>query len=540
MSWIHRLLGRPEPPRNTPNTQNGGYFANWPVLPRSASRLFLRAILILVAITAAICLYMLFNSRDVSFFYQLIGQRRFVVVIPADGPNPDLCKLITSAIALGYPSPVIVNWGETSFKVEGGFWGPYLGKISGTLEYLDRVTLPDTNKGDILTDDDLVLIVDAYDVWFQLPPNMLLQRYHESNRKANARLAKQWGTSDEMPMKQTVIVSAQKRCFPTLKEGSNLHCDAVPESDLMPDVYGPQTDANANHYHEVRPRFMNSGSFMGPAGDMKRYFRRVKERLEKGLASELPYPGDQGIFAEIWGEQEVWRQWRRDFHSSLTGDLPNHEAAAFIQRDCEFHIGLDYSQNLFLPTVYEENDGRFISLNEKAVIEKHSKDLGISPIHLQGVPKDLVGTHNPLSDIVPKGSSETVDWGDMPLYADFFTTAVPVVLHHNAWKHGLKERRTKWWDQTWYFSHLRQLLEQQMKPRKLRPLVTLPTHNGQLVYFAPKSDAEKRKPRAYNQKTVKTGFREIELDDVCRYEDETKDSREHWYDEVFRDGKGPM
>ncbi|KAH8738345.1 hypothetical protein BGZ61DRAFT_526326 [Ilyonectria robusta] len=554
MSWTYQLLGQPASVDDNLEMQKGKSAGTWPMRTRLVTRLLLRAILFLLVIAAAIYLYATFLAID-SPKARLLkaasgplsevtfsdgqdlasGQRRFVVVIPADSPNPNLCKLITSAIALGYPSPVVVNWEETSYKAEGGFWGPYLGKISGTLEYLDRVTLPDANTGDKLDDDDLVLIVDAYDVWFQLPPNMLLHRYHESNKRANARLAAQWGSAG-MPMKQTIVVSAQKRCFPTKKEGSNLHCDALPESDLPADAYGAKTDTNINDYHTVRPRYMNSGSFMGPAGDMKRYFRRVKERLEKGLAEDLPFPGDQGIFAEIFGEQEVWRQWRRDFHASPMGDvMPDNEGAAFMQRDVEFHVGLDYTQDLFLPTVYEENDGRFISLNNKSVIEQHSSKLGISPVHLLGVPKDLVNTYNPLADILPDAN-----WGDMPLYADFFTAAVPVVLHHNAWKDGVKKRRIWWWDQTWYFPHLRQLLELHMKPGKLRPLAKLPARSGYLEYFAPRSDAQMRKPRAFNRDTVKTGFTEIELNAVCRYEDETKDSEEHWYNEVFRDNKGPM
>ncbi|KAF7548927.1 hypothetical protein G7Z17_g6733 [Cylindrodendrum hubeiense] len=515
-------------------------------------RLLQRAFLFLLAIAIAIYFYATFyaavdipESRllkaasgplsEIAFSdeQELVkGQRRFVVVIPADNPNPDLCKLISSAIALGYPSPVVVNWGEKSYKAEGGFWAPYLGKISGTLEYLDRVTLPDANEGDKLGEDDLVLILDAYDAWFQLPPNILLHRYHESNKRANDRLAAQWGVADDIPMKQTIVVSAQKRCLPTSEEGSNLHCEALPESDLRPDAYGEKTDTEATYYDNIRPRYMNSGSFMGPAVDMKRYFRRVKERLEKGLAEGLPFPGDQGIFAEIFGEQEVWRQWRRDF----MGRFPNTEAAAFMQRDGEFHVGLDYTQNLFIPTVYAENDGRFISLNNKSTIAQHSFALGISHVHLLGVPEDLVDTYNPLADILPGA-----DWGEMALYADFFTTAVPVVLHHNAWKDGVKERRIWWWDQTWYFPHLRQLLELHLKPGKLRPLASLPAHNGgHLKYFAPKSDEEKRKPRAFSRDTVKTGFDEIEFDAICRYENETKDSKKHWYDEVFRDNKGPI
>lgn len=218
----------------------------------------------------------------------------------------------------------------------------------------------------------------------------------------------------------------------------------------------------------------------------------------------------------------------------------NNEGAAFMQRDYEFHVGLDYTQNLFLPTVYEEDDGVFVSLDNKTVIERHSSKLGISPVRLLGVPKDLVNSYNPLEELFSSESGDGVGWGEMPLYADFFTAAIPVVLHHNAWKHGLKERRIWWWDQTWYFPHLRQLLQLHMRPGRLQPLARLPARSGYLEYYAPKSDAEKRKPRAFSRETYKEGFAEIELGAVCKYENESNDSAEHWYDEVFRDNKGPM
>ncbi|KAH7018944.1 hypothetical protein EDB80DRAFT_745995 [Ilyonectria destructans] len=441
-------------------------------------------------------------------------QRRFVIIILASKPSPDLCKLISSAISLGYPSPIL---------------------ISSTLEYLDQVILPDANKGDRLHNNDLVLVVDAYDVRFQLPLSILLYRYHESNRNANARLARQWGaSSDSIPMKQTIVVSAQKRCYPTAKASSNLHCDILPASDLSPDIYSAKTDSNAKDYHYVRPRFLNSGSFMGSVGDMKKYFRRVKDGLEKGFAADLSFPGDQGIFGEIFGEQEVWRQWRRGLV------LSNSEGTALIQRDFEYHVGLDYSQNPFLPTVYEEDDGRFVSLNNKSDTERHYSTLDISSVRLLGVSKDLATAKNPLADLPAGNSSNGVDWGEMPLYADFFTTAVPVGLHHNAWRNGLKGRRIWWWDQTWYFPYLRQLLKLRFKPGKLRPLARLPAGQGHLEYLAPISDAKEKKPRLFKRADMKTGLSEVELDTICQYGNTTEDPEGHWYDEVFRNNEGPI
>lgn len=37
-----------------------------------------------------------------------VGKAKFALLVPANNPSPDLCKLATSAIALGYPSPTLL------------------------------------------------------------------------------------------------------------------------------------------------------------------------------------------------------------------------------------------------------------------------------------------------------------------------------------------------------------------------------------------------------------------------------------------------
>lgn len=459
--------------------------------------------------------------------------------MPVDGPGPDLCKVLTSAIAIGYPSPIIVNWGK-DFHKGGGFGSSHLGKITGALEYLDGVTGESGHADDKLNDNDLVLIVDAYDIWFQLPPGVLLQRFHENNRKANERLAEQWNGND-VPMKQTIIVSTQKKCFPLPDAGSNLHCDALPDSPLPSDLYGPSTDmdpnVNPNGYHDIRPKFINSGSIMGPVGDMRKFLRQAKHKMDAGIANDVHLFSDQGIFGEVLGEQEVWRNWQRMLHRSRA--LPIGEEATTIQQNMEYHVGLDYYQNLFIPTVMEDDDGQFIRLSNRTTIAEYSSDLGISPVRLEGAPNDLSGVHNPLADVAK--DRENLSWEEMPLYADFYTTAVPVIVHHNAHKDGRKERRTQWWDRTWYFPHLRALVTMQLQRTELQPLAMLDTENGsKVVYTAPISHTTKRRPRKFISPPGDKAepIEEVDFRDVCRFEEEKEG--QHWYDEVFRDNKGPL
>ena len=88
-----------------------------------------------------------------------VGPANLHVLIPASRPDVNLCKTMLSAGVLGYPSPVLINWNqtfETKGLVEGG---SHLAKIPGIHEYLTSL--------DESHDEDIAIIVDGYDIWFQ-------------------------------------------------------------------------------------------------------------------------------------------------------------------------------------------------------------------------------------------------------------------------------------------------------------------------------------------------------------------------------------
>lgn len=103
------------------------------------------------------------------------GERKFVIVLPVDDSSPDLCKVVSSAVALGYPVPVIVNWKKDFDTDADGIRPSQLGKITGTLNYLQWVTSDNATEDDKLGEDDLVLMLDAHDIWLQLPPSVPLR-----------------------------------------------------------------------------------------------------------------------------------------------------------------------------------------------------------------------------------------------------------------------------------------------------------------------------------------------------------------------------
>ncbi|KAF4454301.1 hypothetical protein F53441_3175 [Fusarium austroafricanum] len=455
---------------------------------------------------------------------QNIFNRRLVVLLPANTAGVNLCKAMVTAIALGYPAPVIINWGKS---------GSHLAKIAGVLDYLDWSVRQSVTSKDRLNPDDLIMVADSADSWFQLPPAVLLQRYHALNAEANERLRKQWPGKSEMPMKQTIMVSAQKRCWPQPKSGSELHCDALPESPLRKDLYGPETDTDPSmRMVDVRPRYINSGAFIGPVGDMRKYFRRAQERYVAGKAIQgNHFYSDQGIFGEIWGEQEMWRTWRRELGDAID---PQNNASAMVRDQFEFHVGLDYNQTISIPTVFEEDDGDIVELNNQTYIAERSRELEINPVRLTGVPDDIVNVTNPLERILSQEDSRTLDWGDMTLYADFFTTAIPVNVHHNAHINNLKGRRIWWWDRMWFFPYLRQLVKAQLTQRRQLPLGRVEMPEGRAVYWGLEGYKQIRRFMPAERELVVTDF-----DSICM-SNWAKKEKQNWWDVVFMDDLGPL
>ncbi|UJO18845.1 uncharacterized protein CLAFUR5_07586 [Fulvia fulva] len=375
------------------------------------------------------------------------GQQRLVIILPVDSPSTNLCKLISSAVALGYPAPVLVNWHRDYHQDVNGVGPSQLGKITGVLEYLQWATGQEASEAGRLAENDLVLMLDAHDVWMQLPPEILISRYYSSNARANRRLAEEYRLQNPDVVRQTIITAAQKGCVAPRDTISDMHCNDVPESTLPADVFGFFTDYTFGRWRYMRPRFLNSGSFMGPAGDMLRYLERVKEKMDQDIqkmTSPDDLGGDQGIFAEVFGEQEVVRKrlLTRDGGRTEAREDP---ATAAIER-FDFHIGLDYEQELFYPTCYSENGGAFVRVHNLSELSEESSLAGVSPPRLQDLPMNIATSARPLENL---GDKDRKGWGEVPLYADLWTTSIPAVLHHNAWRHGEKERRVTWWHRTW-------------------------------------------------------------------------------------------
>ena len=341
--------------------------------------------------------------------------------------------------------------------------GSHIGKITGVVEYLDGILYEHVNQ--------LLLMVDGYDLWFQLPLPVLHARFRGVGRRLADATADRYGGDvvEREGLFQQVIFSADKTCGPGHQQLESVACYGQPPSPMRADLYGDDTDVRDEPTRlplHMRPAFLNSGFIVGTVEAMKRLMLRAKEKSE---GSEGFKGSDQRVFNEIFGEQEYVRELLRQRHRGLgrkvvdgvkgvlgmregwiTDAHPSHKPAGVALNDgkgpYEYGIGLDYGLELVQSMVLSEFDGRFLTFgNEEEVMEVLSSSGLPVPPRVDGLPADIADE-----------ASLGVDWLTQGLYTNMWTGSVPLAIHMN----GMKAMRKTLWGQMWYNANAREMLRQ--------------------------------------------------------------------------------
>ncbi|KAL9626767.1 MAG: hypothetical protein Q9164_007799, partial [Protoblastenia rupestris] len=156
------------------------------------------------------------------------------VLLPASGANIDFCRTSVSSAFLGYPLSQVTNWENKYNEEKYGKSATAWGGLLGTLKYLEE--LPTAG------DDDLVLITDVVDTWFQLKPEVLIQRYRVVNDEAVKRARKRLGNNYKDQLRQDLVFAAQKQrqpATPTDPPNSMQSTTSVSKSNLDHDTSIP-------------------------------------------------------------------------------------------------------------------------------------------------------------------------------------------------------------------------------------------------------------------------------------------------------------
>ena len=401
----------------------------------------------------------------------------------------NLCKAFVSSTILGYPIPSIIDWGATGGEENvGSRRARQMEKIFTVSAYLDGLT--DAHP------EDLVLMTDSLDVWFQLPPEILIQRYNELNACADARARGQLSPTGTSKYSQKIVFSAEKKCWP--RAADEIGCAAMPESDLPDDVYGPQTDENAPIpeyvyatgirdsegklvdqdalFRHMRPRYLNSGFVLATVPEARALFERAA-----AIANADPevYGADQGVIAQILGEQTVMRERQQPGAGAILEKRGKVEDFAPEEgQQYEFGIGLDYERSLSIPTSFAENDTAWVVLQDKDAIKEHAEAANITHPRVldQGLQPDIAALAGPFADMPANTDADGSDsgsapiseslqsttWDSIPLFTDLWTGVTPVIVHHNAQHFGKKLQRDDSWWQMWFAGHVRTLFDSQI------------------------------------------------------------------------------
>ncbi|KAK2608920.1 hypothetical protein QQS21_002496 [Conoideocrella luteorostrata] len=414
--------------------------------------------IVLLVLAGVLALNILLNTKDelpfknfglLSSILSPENNQRVHLLIPGNKANSRICRTITSSIINNFPPPTIINWGQNEGNASMNGYDMITGKNWGVLKYLR--SLPPK------ADNDLVIMVDAHDVVFQLPLSVALQRYVAIRDSASARTISQHGPEEVFRhgLQQTIIMGAEKYCWPL--DHRHPACFAVPTSPLREDAYGNKTD---KLLFTNRPRWLNSGTIMGPVGDLRKLYEWAHLLW---MAYDTP-GGDQDYFSNIYGRQELSRQRLRGGKDWVFGFGEHFEEKDLIwphmeTKHTDYHLGVDLTSTLFQALNAALDDlSSVVHSNNTDMLEKdHSH--GTASIYNAPFPfpEDL------LKLPVPKGRQanygvDATTWRDVRLFSNFHARSIPVILHYN----GDKSRVDSWWQRQWWTGMGRELMQMKM------------------------------------------------------------------------------
>ena len=357
---------------------------------------------------------------------------------------------------------MLINWDAA--ETEDPFV-QHMRKISKVLDYL--------NNFPPQQDDDLVLMVDGYDIWFQLPPEILIRRYFDVVKTQDEHLKAIHGAplAKEKELYQTVVFGTDKVCWPNSEEeGGRPACWAVPQSPVPKYSFGPYEDDTVEDAlkepYQCRPRWLNSGSVMGPVKDVRALFEAVAARVQHHQHGA----SDQYYFATIWGFQEFART-SLDPNATFADGyaLPNLDVEVGDSHKIEHHVTLDYESALFQPIGFYDHSLSWL-VYDGSIQAGRPEDMAASPLDTFELDEKLGKARpplaamslptkdklNPIYNSLFSGSAtlRLKQWHELPLLSNVITKQTAPLLHFMM----EKSYRVKWWERMWFVPYSRDLL----------------------------------------------------------------------------------
>jgi hypothetical protein len=188
---------------------------------------------------------------------------RLHLVLPLDqnAHGTRSCMVLASALINGY-KPLVINWHDSKEHNAGEH---QIAKVHGMLDFLRR----DDSYFD--SADDLVMMVDALDAWFQLPPSILISRYRNAGNE--------------------VVIGAGMGCWPNKQDTPA--CTGIPESPLPVGTFGMKDGKEVIE----RPKHANSGLVIAPRARLRQFYEELARAFD--LPRDDIAVSDQGPFNDF-------------------------------------------------------------------------------------------------------------------------------------------------------------------------------------------------------------------------------------------------
>lgn len=376
---------------------------------------------------------------------------------------------MTSAVILGYPAPVLINWGGAE---DADDYVQHLAKVEGVLDYVE--SLPEEQQ------DELVFMMDGFDAWFQLPADIMIKRYYDVVERARQENIRLYGAEavEKYKIKDTVLFGPDKLCWPG--DDNRAACWAVPESWMQDQSFGPDTNHGITEHNLAR--WLNSGTIMGPARELRAVFAATLGKIH----DEHTTDSDQFYFANVWADQSYARRLIRLEYDRTRGvnvssteaflkptpppvpEVPEGEEPpppppqreippVSDDKRSEYFIGLDFSSDIWQTIAFYEDYMTWVQHNlSTRYVSQTAKD--INPAHYFVIPDDLKGL-SPITALARSsdggaGSYATLpeamhSWSTLPLATNTVTKSVAPVLHFT----GKKGYRELWWPRNWFWPY---------------------------------------------------------------------------------------
>ena len=391
---------------------------------------------------------------------------RLHYLIPASQANVRFCYNLMSSTATRWPIPTILGWhGVDEYDAHA----THLAKIRTIDRYLQQLSSED--------DDDLVVIVDGYDILLQLPPEIMIERYFEVVNRADAHLAKRFGVSvnelHSLGVRQTIFWGPDKICWPINWDATR--CWAAPNSHLPSHAFGPKTNNGDMDYND--PRWLNSGTVIGRIGDMRTLITGTMKEINETYDPKYQFKeSDQYYVSNLWGRQEYFRSLQAR-KGEEPGGPKNREIPRkrYENETTEYHASIDYESALFQTKAGYERFYNYLEfstsgLNANVTTDMFGEGGKFVPFDIPmpaNVYSALDKLYTSIADSHP--GTTTGDWiRTIKLGVNFVTKHIFPLWHCTGPKEFVKEEVPK----MWWFPFAKSLIKATTKAYKNEELIT--------------------------------------------------------------------